>query len=230
MDIHRACRAGARVGYFMLDTLPLVCRTACALAILIVLAASAQLPSGIWHVLAGPAPVLAACSFAVALLAHTVYRVLSARGINLEIEALVFAREFAAALMPPLSARAFERRVPLPTHSALVLQACRRAARTESQHLAAGLPVLVASATVIPLIGIWATCFAIFNSFVGMSGEKGAVLAALANNISNAIVPVPLTLALALPILWTHRALTARLASLKLEMDSLALALANALT
>ena len=111
----------------------------------------------------------------------------------------------------------------------LILSACRRAATVQKLELSRGLDVLITIAATAPLLGFLAAAFAMVNSFVGCNGEKYSCLADLAGRLADAIIPIPFALALALGAIWIQRYLTSQVQVFELEMETTALALANAL-
>ena len=105
----------------------------------------------------------------------------------------------------------------------------QRSARIVHRDLGQGLYSLANVASIAPFIGILGTLIGIVNSFKGIAGEKSAILAARASDLSDACVPTALGLLVAIPAHWCYKYLSARLECFDREMENAALQLANLL-
>ena len=103
-----------------------------------------------------------------------------------------------------------------------------RAAAIAHEDLKCGLSTLATITCLAPLVGVLGTiCALTFDTFLGVDGEKSAILAALNERISFACVPMALGVLMGLQALWIHRYLRARLERCDLEMQTAALAFLN---
>ena len=103
-----------------------------------------------------------------------------------------------------------------------------RAAAMAHEDLKCGLNALATITCTAPLIGVLGTILAFsFDVFIGVDGEKSALLAALNERISFACVPMALGILVGLQALWIHRYLRARLERCDLEMRATSLGFLN---
>lgn len=141
-----------------------------------------------------------------------------------------FAERFAAALAPPPPASPPVLSEFSPTDAAqLICNACRRAAARECHRLARRLNSLATVSVAAPFFGVLGTSICIIASFKGVAGERSHILATVANNLADSFIPTAWSLAIAILAYATRRALHSQLQSLKHQMESMSLALANAL-
>lgn len=82
-----------------------------------------------------------------------------------------------------------------------------------------GLGTVAATA---PFVGMIGTVWGIVNSFPGCGGEKSTCMAAVAELLSEAIMPAALGLAVAITASWGYQHLSARMADLDIEMQNAA--------
>jgi biopolymer transport protein ExbB/TolQ len=108
-----------------------------------------------------------------------------------------------------------------------VQRASMRAAADERIRLKRGLGSLATIAATAPLFGFLGTVIGIINSFPGCGGEKSICLAAVERLLSEALMPIVLGLAAAIPALCFYKYLTGELETLDLEMQNTAVDLAN---
>jgi biopolymer transport protein TolQ len=108
--------------------------------------------------------------------------------------------------------------------------ASERAATTLHRQLGRGRASLAAIASSATFVGLFGTLVGIVTSFRGFDGEKSAIMAALTEYISEAIVSTAAGLLVAIFASWSHRYLCTQLEALDTEMRAAALELANALS
>jgi biopolymer transport protein ExbB/TolQ len=106
---------------------------------------------------------------------------------------------------------------------ALVLEAVERhsigAAAAVHQEMKRGVSSLATIASVAPWLGLLLTLRGIVFSFGGGSGEKTAMMAALANRLSESLMPTALGLVVAIPALWWYKYLSGRVQDFDGEME-----------
>ena len=112
--------------------------------------------------------------------------------------------------------------MPLPS-DALVLEAVERhsigAAAAVHQEMKRGVNSLATIASVAPWLGLLLTLRGIVFSFGGGGGEKTAMMAALANRLSESLMPAALGLVVAIPALWWYKYLSSRVQDFDGEME-----------
>jgi biopolymer transport protein ExbB/TolQ len=106
--------------------------------------------------------------------------------------------------------------------------ASERAAAIVHRKMGRGRASLAGIAGSAPLVGILGTVFGIAGSFRGVNGEKSAIMAALAQDLSQAIIPTAVSLLIA--PWWCHAYLSSELETLDIEMRAASLDLANSLS
>lgn len=106
--------------------------------------------------------------------------------------------------------------------TSLALSAFRRNRYLLCANLDRGLPTLTLIAKVAPFFGLLGTVVGIINSFGGYDMEKSTVLALIARNLSQSLVPNGFGLFVAILASWAHQYLVARSELLKVEMTNAA--------
>ncbi len=109
-------------------------------------------------------------------------------------------------------------------------RASRRAAATAYEDMRRRLNHLATIAVLAPFAGFLGTAAGIANSFVGLGGSKGAILGAVSECLSQAMLPTALGLLFGLTSLVFYRYLTHILERVDLEMNSARLDLLNTLS
>jgi biopolymer transport protein TolQ len=89
---------------------------------------------------------------------------------------------------------------------------------------------LASVAYTAPFFGIIGTLVGILFSFRGTAGSRAAILAALASELSNALVPTGLGVLVALLAHWSRKHLLAKLNDFNVEMKTASLELVNELS
>ena len=84
--------------------------------------------------------------------------------------------------------------------------------------MARGLCGLATVAATVPFVGMIGTVWGIVNSFPGCGGEKSTCMAAVADLLSESLMPAALGLAVAITASWGHKYLSAQLADFDVEM------------
>ena len=110
------------------------------------------------------------------------------------------------------------------------MRACDRARRRTRLELERGLGGLVFVCRIAPWLGIALTALEIIGSFRGVIGDKWAFPAGVFENLSEALPPIELGLAIGIGALVAHRWLFARCENLEREMRNATLELANELS
>ena len=90
-----------------------------------------------------------------------------------------------------------------------------------------GLNSLATISSVAPFFGVFGTVLGIVNSFTGFDGEKSQIFGALTRRLSESLVPVALSLLIALLALGCYKYLLAKLDTFDLEMKNASLQLLN---
>jgi biopolymer transport protein ExbB/TolQ len=101
---------------------------------------------------------------------------------------------------------------------ALAQLAAELAAASVHRKMARGLAGLATIAATAPFLGMLGTVWGIYNSFTGFDGERSAIMAALADRLSQAIMPTALGLAVATMSLWGYRYLNSWMGEFDVEM------------
>ena len=107
--------------------------------------------------------------------------------------------------------------------------ASERAAAIVLRRMGRGRASLAGIASSAAFVGLFGTVIGIVTSFRGFDGEKSAIMAALANNLSEAIIPTAVGLFVAIFATWSHRYLCIQLEALDVEMRAATLEMANLL-
>jgi biopolymer transport protein ExbB/TolQ len=96
--------------------------------------------------------------------------------------------------------------------------AAERSAAVVHWQMAHDLYGLATVAATAPFVGMIGTVWGIVNSFPGCGGEKSACMAAVAELLSESIMPAALGLAVAITTSWGYKHLSARMAEFDIEM------------
>ena len=107
------------------------------------------------------------------------------------------------------------------------IHAAGRAADLVHRRMALGLDGLATVAATAPLLGFIGTVSGIIGSFRGVTGNKSTIMAALANCLSQSLVPAALGLAVAIVASVGHQHFRSRLAYIDIEMQHAARTLPN---
>jgi biopolymer transport protein TolQ len=108
--------------------------------------------------------------------------------------------------------------------------ASERMAATIHRKMGRGRASQAAIASSAAFIGIFGTVVGIVTSFRGVNGERSTIMAALTENLSEAIVPTAWGILLAIFASWGHSYLCDQLDALDTEMRAASLELANSLS
>jgi len=111
-----------------------------------------------------------------------------------------------------------------------VERACERSAHKVHLKMRRGLSVLAAVAATAVWLGFIGTVLGIYGSFHGVDGEKTAIMAAFAEELSDALIPAAAGVIIAVTAWSGHRYLRDRLEGLDMEMRNAALDLVNQLS
>lgn len=106
-------------------------------------------------------------------------------------------------------------------------RALRRALAIQRHRLSRGLWVLRASLQTVFLMAMLSAAFQILNSFRGVSGSRESILLGVRLDLSEAMLRIPVGLALALPLSVAYLWLTARRDTLLDDAESASLELLN---
>ncbi len=112
----------------------------------------------------------------------------------------------------------------------LAEHAAERMATAVHRKMARGLFGLATVAATAPFVGVLGTLLGISSSFRGCGGEKTAMIAALAENLSEAMMPAALGVAVAVAALAGYEYLAAQVADLDAEMRVAILAMPSQLS
>ena len=112
-------------------------------------------------------------------------------------------------------------RVILAQHAA---QHSAARVRLEMERGLCGLATVAATA---PFVGMIGTVLGIRNSFPGFDGEKSAILAAIADRLSDSMMPTALGVAVSVTACWAYRYLSVQMADFACEMRNAVLDLPN---
>jgi biopolymer transport protein ExbB/TolQ len=110
-----------------------------------------------------------------------------------------------------------------------VERAMARAAATVHSEMKRGVDSLATVVAIAPFMGVFATVFGIVFSFGGVCGERTAAMAAIADHISQAFVPIALSLFVAIPAQCCYGYLKSRVETFDMEMANASLDLINQL-
>ena len=108
--------------------------------------------------------------------------------------------------------------------------ASERAAALIHRKMGRGRASLAGIAGSAPFVGILGTVFGISSSFGGVDGEKCTIMAALTENLAEAIVPTAVGLLIAIFATWCHSYIRGELEVFDVEMRAASLELANSLS
>ena len=109
-------------------------------------------------------------------------------------------------------------------------RASARAATVVHGEMKRGLNSLPTIASVAPWFGVIGTILGIHSSFRGVNGSRQSILAAVAELLSEALVPTAFGLMVALAAMWCYRYLRARVETFDFEMESASIQLINDLS
>jgi biopolymer transport protein ExbB/TolQ len=98
--------------------------------------------------------------------------------------------------------------------------AAERSAVLVHRDLARGLFGLATVAATAPFLGVFGTLLGIYRSFGGVDGDKTTIMAAIADCLSDALVPTALGVAVALTALFAYQTLSAQLNEFDVEMQA----------
>lgn len=114
------------------------------------------------------------------------------------------------------------------------LKAARRAsvrsAAVVHREMKRGLDSLATIASTASWFGLLGTLIGIYNSFGAVGASKEAIIAAISENLAQALAPCALGLVAALLAMWCYRYLSSRVEVLDAEMEDMSLRLINQLT
>ena len=99
----------------------------------------------------------------------------------------------------------------------------------ELDALGRGLPVLAATATVGPLLGLLGTVFGVMNSFVGVAEAGSANITAVAPGIAEALIATAIGLVVAIPAAICYNLFASRLLLFTSELEGFSSQLIGAL-
>lgn len=111
----------------------------------------------------------------------------------------------------------------------LAQHAAERSVASVHREMARGLFGLATVAATAPFLGMIGTVWGIAHSFPGCGGERSACMAAVAELLSESIMPSAFGLAVAITALWSYKYLSAQMGDFDTEMRNMALELANCL-
>jgi biopolymer transport protein ExbB/TolQ len=109
----------------------------------------------------------------------------------------------------------------------LAQHAAERSAARVHREMRRGLYGLATVAATAPFVGMIGTVLGIFNSFPGVDGEKSAIMASIAQRLSESMMPTALGVALSVTALCGYRYFSAQIADLHSEMRNAILDLSN---
>jgi biopolymer transport protein ExbB/TolQ len=110
---------------------------------------------------------------------------------------------------------------------AVAQPAAERAATAVHAEMARGLFGLATVTSTAPFLGIFGNLLGIYGAFGGGSGEKTAIMAAIARGLSESIWPTALGLGIAVLAMAGHRLFSAQLATIDTEMRGAILQMTN---
>jgi biopolymer transport protein ExbB/TolQ len=99
------------------------------------------------------------------------------------------------------------------------IHAAERSADLVHRRMARGLDGLATVAATAPFLGLFATVFGIIGSFRGCDGSRASCMGALAEWLSQSMIPAALGLALAILASAGHKHLRDRLAGFDIDMQ-----------
>ena len=92
-----------------------------------------------------------------------------------------------------------------------------------------GVDSLATIVSIAPFLGVFGTVLGVVNSFPGGSWEKTAMMAAIAERLSQSLVPIALSLLVAIPAQCCYRYLSSQIETFDMEMQNASLDLVNQL-
>ncbi len=107
--------------------------------------------------------------------------------------------------------------------------AAQRQSSAVLQRMKGRMTDLAAIAATAPFIGFFGTVLGISNSFPSIGSSKSAALAAVSNNLADALIPGAMGLLVALLAFWFYRYLSEQLEAFELETDAATAELVNRL-
>ena len=113
---------------------------------------------------------------------------------------------------------------------ALAQHAAERSSAAVGREMGRGLSGLATVAATAPFIGMIGTVLGIFNSFPGFDGEESAIMAAIAERLSNSMMPTALGVAVSVTAFSGYRYLSAQMPDFNCEMRNAVLDLASYLS
>ena len=100
----------------------------------------------------------------------------------------------------------------------LAQHAAERSAVRVHREMGCGLSGLATVAATAPFVGMIGTVLGIINSFRGFDGERSAIMAAIAQGLSDSMMPTALGVAASITALWGYRYFSTRLADFNSEI------------
>ena len=118
-------------------------------------------------------------------------------------------------------------RAPLEQLLEAVIRSTRIVRSDTREKLRRGLASAAAISKTAPLIGLFATCIGILDSFRGYDGNKHGYIAFIAKNLAEALVPTTAGLLVGVAATWTFNWQSERVAALDVEMEIASLELVS---
>jgi biopolymer transport protein ExbB/TolQ len=109
----------------------------------------------------------------------------------------------------------------------LAQHAAARSAAKVHREMGRGLCGLATVAATAPFVGMIGTVLGIINSFPGVTGERSAIMAAIAQRLSDSMMPTALGVALSVAALCGYRYFSAQIADFNSEIRNAILDLSN---
>jgi len=106
-------------------------------------------------------------------------------------------------------------------------QAMRRSANAVHGEMQRGLKILASIAATAPLVGVLGTVVGITYSFRGYGISRSAIMAAVSEEIAEALLPTAFALFVAVPTLWCYKYLSSKLEAFDIEVKNESLDLVN---
>jgi biopolymer transport protein ExbB/TolQ len=109
----------------------------------------------------------------------------------------------------------------------LAQHAAERSAKMHVEQMSRSLGALATIAASAPFVGMIGTIFGIIGCFRGVDGEKFAIMASIADGLSQSMMPAALGLAIAITALWGYKCLSSQIEAFQVEMQNAILELTN---